>query len=86
MLPEDWLRAVARRHLSPEDMAKVASPGDWDTLMDLLRRRLSEQSDRHKGGSKWIGTGDTSPFRNGGYHPEGVRIGGESHHAGAVRV
>src|SRR4029077_18144757 len=27
--------------------------------------------------SKWIGTGGTSPFGNGGYKPEGIRIGGE---------
>ena len=31
--------------------------------------------DRHEGGSKWIGTGGTSPFGAFGYNPEGVRIG-----------
>jgi uncharacterized protein with von Willebrand factor type A (vWA) domain len=33
---------------------------------------------RIAGGNKWVGTGGTSPFGNGGYHPEGIRIGGDS--------
>ncbi len=86
MLPEDWLRAIAARYLSPEAMAKIAPTGDWDALMALLRQRLSEQHDRHEGGSRWIGTGGTSPFGNGGYNPEGVRIGGEGRHQRAVKV
>ncbi len=43
--------------------------------MQTLRERLQEQQERHEGGSKWIGTGGTSPFGSGGYNPEGVRIG-----------
>lgn len=85
-LPEDWLRAVASRYLSPEEMAKVEALGGWDTIMDTLRQRLNDQHDRHEGGNKWIGTGGTSPFGNGGYNPEGVRIGGESRHGRAVKV
>src|SRR3546814_7349756 len=27
---------------------------------------------------KWIGTGGSSPFGHGGYHPEGIRLGGPS--------
>lgn len=85
-LPDEWLRRVAERYLSPEDMAKVAATGDWYALMDLLRQRLAEQQERHEGGSKWIGTGGTSPFGHGGYNPEGIRIGGESRHRRAVKV
>lgn len=76
-LPEDWLRAMMQRHLSPEDKARIEKLG-WDTLMETLRKRLEEQQARHQGGSKWIGTGGTSPFGNSGYHPEGIRIGGPS--------
>ncbi len=76
-LPEEWLRALARRLLSPEERAKLEKLG-WDKLMEELRKRLAEQKGRHQGGSKWIGTGGSSPFGNSGYHPEGVRIGGES--------
>ncbi len=85
-LPDEWLRRIAERYLSPEDMAKVAATGDWNALMDRLRQRLAEQHERHEGGSKWIGTGGTSPFGHGGYNPEGVRIGGESRHGRAAKV
>lgn len=76
-LPEAWLRAMAKRHLDPEARARLEKLG-WDKLMETLRERLAEQKGRHQGGSKWIGTGGTSPFGNAGYHPEGIRIGGES--------
>ncbi|HRP95443.1 MAG TPA: VWA domain-containing protein [Rhodocyclaceae bacterium] len=76
-LPEEWLRAMMKKHLTPEDKARLEKLG-WDRLMEELRKRLAEQKGRHQGGSKWIGTGGTSPFGNGGYHPEGIRIGGES--------
>jgi uncharacterized protein with von Willebrand factor type A (vWA) domain len=48
---------------------------DPDELKRLFEERLREQKERHEGGSKWIGTGGTSPFGSGGYHPSGVRIG-----------
>lgn len=85
-IPADWLRAVAEQYLSPEQMAKITATGDWDQLMETLRQRLAEQDEAHHGGSKWIGTGGTSPFGHGGYNPEGIRIGGESRHRRAVKV
>jgi uncharacterized protein with von Willebrand factor type A (vWA) domain len=36
------------------------------------KQRLAEQKERHQGGSKWIGTGGTSPFGAYGYNPEGA--------------
>ncbi len=85
-LPAEWLKAVARKYLTPDEMAKVEALGSLDALMDTLKRRLAEQEGRHQGGSTWIGTGGTSPFGNGGYNPEGVRIGGVSTHRRAVKV
>ena len=85
-IPADWLKAIAERFLSAEEMAKVQSLGSWDEIMETLKKRLEEQRERHQGGSKWIGTGGTSPFGNGGYNPEGVRIGGESTHKRALKV
>ena len=76
-LPEDWLRAMAKKHLDPAELARLEKLG-WDKLMETLQQRLAEQKGRHAGGSKWIGTGGTSPFGNSGVHPEGIRIGGES--------
>jgi uncharacterized protein with von Willebrand factor type A (vWA) domain len=47
----------------------------WDKLLETLRDRLKEQTGRHQGGSKWIGTAGTSPYGAYGYNPEGIRIG-----------
>lgn len=85
-IPEEWLRAVAEKYLSEEEMAKIKSLGDWDEIMDTLKKRLEEQKEEHHGGNKWIGTGGTSPFGHSGYNPEGVRIGGESRHKRAIKV
>ena len=85
-VPSEWLKAIAEKYLSPEEMAKIEAMGSWDELMETLKKRLEEQEKRHEGGSKWIGTGGTSPYGNGGYNPEGIRIGGESKHKRAVKV
>jgi hypothetical protein len=85
-IPSEWLKAIAEKYLTPEEMAEINKLGSWDELMDTLKKRLEEQQKRHQGGSKWIGTGGTSPYGNSGYNPEGVRIGGESKHKRAVKV
>ncbi len=86
-IPEDWLRKLAEKTLSPEEMAVVEALGGFDKLMETLRQRLEEQKGRHQGGSKWIGTAGTSPFGAYGYNPEGVRIGQDrSRHRRAVKV
>ncbi|MEZ5750100.1 MAG: VWA domain-containing protein [Novosphingobium sp.] len=85
-VPEEWLKAIAEKFLSPEEMEKIKSLGSWEEIMDTLKQRLEEQQGRHQGGNKWIGTGGTSPFGNSGYNPEGVRIGGESKHKRAIKV
>ncbi len=85
-VPEDWLKAIAEKFLTPEEMEQIKSLGSWDEIMDTLKQRLEEQHARHQGGNKWIGTGGTSPFGNSGYNPEGVRIGGESRHKRAIKV
>ena len=85
-IPEDWLRAMTEKYLTEEEKAEIERLGGWDELMRQLEERLKEQEKRHEGGSKWIGTGGTSPFGNAGYHPEGVRIGGKSKNRRAVKV
>lgn len=74
-IPEAWLRKEFERHLSPEDKAKIEALGGLEKLMETFRQRLAEQRERHAGGSKWIGTGGTSPFGAHGYNPEGIRVG-----------
>jgi len=85
-IPEEWLRAVAEKFLTAEEMEKIKSLGSWDEIMETLKKRLEEQEGRHQGGNKWIGTGGTSPFGNAGFNPEGVRIGGKSLHKRALKV
>ena len=76
-IPPDWLLKTIEKLLSPEQKEALEKHG-WEKLMNMFRERLDEQKDRHAGGSKWIGTGGSSPFGHGGYHPEGIRVGGES--------
>ena len=85
-IPLDWLKAVAEKYLSEEEMEKIKSLGSWDEIMQTLKERLEEQQKRHEGGSKWVGTGGTSPYGNSGYNPEGVRIGGEGGQKKAIKV
>ena len=85
-IPDEWLRREIEKTLSPEERALLDKLG-WDKLMETLKERLAEQKGRHQGGSKWIGTGGTSPFGAFGDHPEGIRIGqDEGRQGSAVKV
>ena len=77
IIPEEWLELAAKRHLSEEDRLKLQKLG-YEKLFQQFKQRLDEQKERHAGGSKWIGTAGTSPYGHGGYHPEGIRLGGDS--------
>ena len=85
-IPLEWLRKNLEANLSPEEIAKIEKMG-WDELMETLKKRFEEQKERHEGGSKWIGTGGTSPFGAYGQNPQGIRIGQEkSRNKSAVKV
>ncbi len=86
LIPDDWLRKEFERNLSEEDKAKIESLGGLEKLIEEFKKRLDEQKKRHQGGNKWIGTGGTSPFGHSGYHPEGIRVGGEGGNKRAVKV
>jgi uncharacterized protein with von Willebrand factor type A (vWA) domain len=85
-IPEEWLKKLTEKYLTEEEKKQIEALGGLDKLLETLKQRLAEQKGRHQGGSKWIGTGGTSPFGNSGYNPEGIRIGGESKHRRAVKV
>ncbi|MEX3966017.1 VWA domain-containing protein [Paraburkholderia sp. EG287A] len=85
-IPEDWLKKRLERDFTPEQRAQIEAMGGLDKLMERLKELFEEQKERHEGGSKWIGTGGTSPFGHGGYNPEGIRIGGEGGQRSAVKV
>ncbi len=85
-VPLEWLRKNLELQLSPEELAKIEKMG-WDELMETLKKRFEEQKERHEGGSKWIGTGGTSPFGAYGQNPQGIRIGQDkSRNRSAVKV
>ena len=85
-VPLEWLRKNLELNLSPEEKALIEKMG-WDEMMETLKKRFEEQKERHEGGSKWIGTGGTSPFGANGYNPQGIRIGQEkSRNKSAVKV
>ena len=84
-VPLEWLKKTLENELTPEQKAAIDKMG-WDELMETLKKRLEEQKERHEGGSKWIGTGGTSPFGNGGYNPQGIRIGGKGGGKSAIKV
>src|SRR3981189_2588075 len=85
-IPQEWLKKLAEKYLTEDEKKQIEAMG-WDKLMETLRKRLEEQKGRHQGGSKWIGTGGTSPFGAYGYNPEGVRIGQDgSRNRSAVKV
>ncbi|MSP25142.1 MAG: VWA domain-containing protein, partial [Myxococcales bacterium] len=71
----EWLRDPAMlASLSDEQRALLQSL-DIEELRRMFEERMREQKERHQGGSRWVGTGGTSPFGAGGYHPTGLRVG-----------
>jgi len=82
----EWLtRSLPPLRVPPGERSPFA---DWDLneLRRQLEERLKKQDGEHHGGSRWIGTGGTSPFGHSGYHPAGLRIGGKSVNRSAVKV
>ena len=73
------------RALTPEELTALQAL-DVDSLREEFEKRLQEQTERHDGGSHWIGTGGTSPFGNGGTNPQGIRVGGSGGNRSAVQV
>ena len=84
-IPSSWLKRVTERVFSKEEIEKLEKL-DFDELMEELQKRLAEQEKPHSGGSKWIGTGGTSPFGHSGKNPAGIRIGGEGGGGSATKV
>ncbi|MEE2996829.1 MAG: VWA domain-containing protein [Pseudomonadota bacterium] len=81
-IPEDWLNGLTREIFSDEEIEAMS----FEELMEELAKRLQEQDSAHHGGSRWIGTGGTSPFGNSGQNPSGVRIGGDGGGKSAAKM
>ena len=86
-VPEEWLKAIAEKYLTPEEMAKVKALGSWDEIMETLKKRLEEQEKRHSGRQQVDGHQRHLAVRScSGYNPEGIRVGGEGQHGRAIKV
>ena len=83
---DEWLKnpkvLAASLGLNEKELQRM-SPGE---LIEYFKQRLRDQKGRHDGGSKWIGTGGTSPVGHSGFHPGGMRVGGISRNLSAVKV
>ncbi|MDR0477909.1 MAG: hypothetical protein LBH14_08260 [Desulfobulbaceae bacterium] len=77
--PQELARALG------EDEKKLADMTP-DEVLEYFKKRLRDQTGRHDGGSKWIGTGGFSPVGHGGHHPGGLRVSGGSMNKSAVKV
>ena len=83
---EQWLQ-------NPKELADALGMDELELkrltpeeLIEYFKERLKDQTERHDGGSRWIGTGGTSPVGHSGFHPGGMRVGGESRNKSAVKV
>ncbi|MBA4417731.1 MAG: VWA containing CoxE family protein [Syntrophus sp. (in: bacteria)] len=86
--PLNKLPRLSREEIAEmqEKMEEFRKQHDMEELMRQFRERLKEQTERHDGGAKWIGTGGKSPFGAYGTHPGGIRVGGESWSQSAAKV
>jgi hypothetical protein len=82
----EWLKDPINKMTLTEEERALFDSMDFDELLRELEKRLKEQTEQHDGGGYWIGRGGTSPFGHSGYHPAGIRIGGESGGRHAIQI
>lgn len=85
-IDDSWLLNKLLSELTDEEKEAIKAVGGLEELLERLKKTLEEQKERHEGGSKWVGTGGTSPFGNSGNNPAGVRIGGKGGNRTAAKV
>ncbi len=88
-LPPELLEWLADPHPMEElseELRRALEHLDIDELMRRFQETMAEQTERHDGGSRWIGTGGRSPFGHGGHHPTGIRVGGPGGGGMAMKV
>ncbi len=81
-----WLTDAKLKESLTEEERELLRNLSLAELRDLFRKRLAEQRERHDGGNRWIGTGGTSPFGEGGKHPTGLRAGASGGGRSAMQV
>jgi uncharacterized protein len=83
----EWLKEAQGRRPELTDEERALLDGlDREALEKLFEQRLREQTERHDGGNKWIGTGGRSPFGHSGAARPGIRVGGQGGNRSAFQV
>lgn len=82
----EWLADPKPFEELSDEMRAALEHLDIDELMRRFQETMAEQTERHDGGSKWVGTGGRSPFGHGGEHPTGIRVGGPGRNRSAMKV
>ncbi len=88
-LPDEfwrWLEESERERDINDFGDKELFAMELEELLKMFDERIKEQKEKHDGGSYWIGTGGTSAMGRGGYHPSGIRVGGQGRHKTALQV
>ena len=82
----EWLDKELPEQEITDEMRNNHQQLDLDEMKRMLEERLAQQNEEHHGGNRWVGTGGTSPFGHSGYHPGGIRVGGNTRNLSAVKV
>jgi len=70
-----WMKDPKAFEGLTEEQRKALEMLDAEELMRRLLETMQKQDERHDGGNRWVGTGGSSPFGQGGHHPTGIRVG-----------
>jgi hypothetical protein len=82
----DWLKDPKNFEGLSDEQRALLERFNHDELMRRFLETLAEQTERHDGGGRWVGTGGHSPFGHGGEHPTGIRVGGPGRNRSAMKV
>jgi len=81
-----WLTDPRLKEMLSDEDRELLKRMSLAEVRELFRKRLAEQRERHDGGNRWVGTGGTSPFGEGGQHPTGMRAGAGGGGRSAMQV
>ena len=81
-----WLSDPRLKELLTDEEREALKNMSLAEVRELMRKRLAEQRERHDGGNRWVGTGGTSPFGEGGKNPTGIRAGAMGGGRSAMQV
>ncbi len=82
----EWLENPKPFEELTEEQRALLERLSGDELLRRYLETLAQQTERHDGGDRWVGTGGRSPFGHGGEHPTGLRVGGPGRNRSAMKT